>query len=153
MPVIVIGADTLIGRAVAEKLAAGSGEVRAFITDPDSATELRDLGIKVAVGDVSDSSHVSGAAHQAYSAVVIAEAGRDARERSFAKTFEAVADVWATGLKEAGVQRIIWIDPEQQPPASIEAAAAETVSISDQDNPPGQIAEEVVRLDGLARLD
>lgn len=153
MPVIVIGADTEYGRAVATVLAEGGGEVRAFVTDPGSAHGLRDLGIKVAVGDVSDASHIEGAARRAYSAVIIAEAGRDTRERSFAATFETLVNAWATGLRDAGVQRIIWIGAETHPPDPIIATAREAVAIRSSDLLPAEVAEETARLDGLASLD
>lgn len=137
---------------IAGALAEGGGEVRAFVTSPDAAQELRELGIKVAVGDVSDASHIEGAAHQAHSAVILAEAGRDDRERSFAKSFEALVDAWAEGLQKAGVRRIIWVGPEREPPSPIATAAREAVSTGDT-AVPEQAAAEVVRLDGLARLE
>jgi len=153
MPVIVIGADTDCGLAVTKALANGSGEVRAFVSNPAFAQELRDLGVKVAVGDVSDSSHVEGAARRAHSAVVIAEAGRDSRERSFAASVDSLIEAWATGLKDAGVQRIIWAGPDQLPPAPIDRAAGEAVAIDVRDHDHDAVAAEVIRLDGLARLD
>ena len=64
MPVIVIGADTSQGRAVIEGLVEPGREVRAFVSDPAIGAELRELGVKVALGDVSDDSHVQGFLHQ-----------------------------------------------------------------------------------------
>ena len=84
MPVIVIGADTTLGAEITNGLVPRDGEVRAFVTDPEAARALRDLGIKVAVGDVSDGSHVGGAALNCFCAILIADATSDDRERAFA---------------------------------------------------------------------
>ncbi len=64
MPVIVVGADTPQGRAVVEGLVEPGREVRAFVSDPIVGAELRDMGVKVALGDVSDDSHIQGFMHQ-----------------------------------------------------------------------------------------
>ncbi len=153
MPVIVIGADTEKGRAVAEALTEREGEVRAFVTDPDSVPALRAAGIKVAVGDVSDASHIEGAAHQTFSAVLMAQAALDGRERSFATSPEAVWSAWAEGLQGAGVKRLIWVGPDGGPPATIAPVGAESVSIDVRGGSDSDIAAEVVRLDDLAELD
>ena len=84
MPVIVVGADTPKGRAVIEGLVEPGREVRAFVSDPDAGAELRELGVKVALGDVSDDSHVQGACTNCFTAVLMTEAAFDGRERSFA---------------------------------------------------------------------
>jgi hypothetical protein len=110
MPVIVIGADTAIGRATIDALLPGAAELRAFVTDPAAIDLLKVRGVKVAVGDVSDGSHVGGAAMRAFCAVLVPEAATDSRERSFAGTPEAVVAAWAQGLRDAGVHRVIWID-------------------------------------------
>ncbi len=150
MPVIVIGADTEYGLAVAEALTARRGEVRAFVTDPASAPQLRELGIKVAVGDVSDASHIEGAAHRAFSAVVIAEAGLDRRERSFAASHDDLLEAWARGLQDAGVTRIIWMGADDRPPAAL--LGAECVAIDIRSQSPREAAAEAVRIDDLAEI-
>ena len=95
MPVIVIGADTPTGEAVLDALLPRDGEVRAFVTDVAYGTALKDRGVKVAIGDVSDGSHVGGAAMRAFCAIAAVEAAHDERERSFAKTPDAVVAAWA----------------------------------------------------------
>ncbi len=110
MPVIVVGADTPLGGASIDALLPGVAELRAFITDPDLIGPLRARGVKVAIGDISDGSHVGGAALNAFCAVLIAEAAHDDRERSFAPTPRAVVEAWAEGLRDAGVTRAIWVD-------------------------------------------
>ena len=62
MPVIVVGADTEPGRVVLQALLEPGREVRAFVSDEKVAEQLRALGVKVALGDVSDDSHLEGAA-------------------------------------------------------------------------------------------
>ena len=56
-------------------------EVRAFVSGASQGTELRQMGIKVAVGDVSDDSHIEAASMNCFTAIMIAEAAHDARER------------------------------------------------------------------------
>jgi len=151
MPVIIIGADTEYGPAVASALSRRHGEVRAFVTDPASAESLRGLGIKVAVGDVSDGSHIEGAAHDAYSAVLMAEAALDGRERSFAASYDGVVGAWRQGLADAGVKRLIWIGPDAIPAALatwIESAAIDTGAFT-----PDEAGSEAARLDDLAALE
>ena len=84
MPVIVVGADTEPGRVVLQALLEPGREVRAFVSDEKVAEQLRALGVKVALGDVSDDSHLEGAATNCFSAVLITQASSDGRERSFA---------------------------------------------------------------------
>jgi uncharacterized protein YbjT (DUF2867 family) len=151
MPVIIIGADTEYGPAVASALSRRQGEVRAFVTDPATAEPLRALGIKVAVGDVSDASHIEGAAHDAFSAVLMAEAALDGRERSFAASYEKVVDAWKQGLADAGVKRLIWIGPDAMP--STLATWIESASIDAGAMTPDEAGSEAARLDDLAAIE
>ena len=84
MPVIVVGADTPVGLSIVSALIEPDREVRAFVTDPDVSASLKAQGVKVALGDVSDPSHVGGACLNCFSAVLVTEAARDDRERAFA---------------------------------------------------------------------
>jgi len=153
MPVIIVGADTEAGAAIAEALRAREGEVRAFVTDPDTAQPLRALGIKVAIGDVSDASHIAGAALGAFSAVLIAEAGRDDRERSFAASYDALLRAWAEGLRDAAISRIIWVAPEEHLPEAIPAAGVPAALVDTRGVSALAVAAEVARLDDLADLE
>jgi uncharacterized protein YbjT (DUF2867 family) len=110
MPVIVLGADTTIGEAIVGALVSRGGEIRAFVTDPARAAALRAQGVKVAVGDLSDGSHVTAAAHDAFSAVLVGAAASDGRPLAFANDTTEVLEAWAEALREAGVQRAIWVD-------------------------------------------
>ena len=118
MPVIVIGADTDPGREVVAALAGRAGEVRAFVTDRQAAPNLKRLGAKVAIGDISDGSHVGAAAIGCYTAVVIASAAEDERERSFATSTAGVHAAWAEALEDARISRVIWVGGDA-PPAAI----------------------------------
>ena len=145
MPVIVVGADTEVGRAVVDGLVEPGRELRFFVTDIDAATELRRAGVKVALGDVSDDSHIQGASIDCFTAVLVAEAARDSRERSFASSEEQVLRAWAKAVAASGVTRVIWVHDGETPPVTVEEVA--TVS---PDHP--RLVEEVVALDDARSL-
>lgn len=152
MPVIIIGADTSLGASVVDALRVREGELRAFVTDPDMAEQLRSQGIKTALGDVSDASHVAGACWGAFSAVICPEAARDQRERSFLTEPDQVAAAWIQALAEAQVTRLVWLeDDEVEPPAQPPLPQVATVATGGRDR--AQIAAEVARLDETASLD
>lgn len=144
---IVVGADTPIGREVVEAFVEPNREVRAFITNPGAVEELRALGVKVALGDVSDSSHVGGACTNCFSAVLVTEAATDGRERSFAATPEEVLDAWADAVRESHVTRVIWVSERISLP---DTGITETVVIDVRSV--GDPVSEVVRLDDAAEL-
>ncbi len=153
MPVLVIGADTELGGAVVEALLPRQGEVRAFVSDVDTGLALKSRGVKVATGDVSDASHVGGAALNTFSAVLVPEAAFDGRERSFAATPDAVFAGWAEGLAEAGVRRAIWIEDERAPGgAAAFAAVPEVAVVPSADRSLAEVVADVARLDELAEL-
>lgn len=140
MPVIVVGADTPDGMKLVEALADPAREVRAFVSDPDTVTPLRRLSVKVALGDVSDDGHVGAAATATFSAVLIAAAASDGRERSFASRPEEVMAGWAKAVTEARVKRAIWVFDGIPPPTP----AAEVATVDP--NTPDWV-QRVVALD------
>jgi nucleoside-diphosphate-sugar epimerase len=109
MPVIVVGADTTQGLELLEALHQPGREIRAFVTDEVVAHMLREKGFKVALGDVSDDSHVEAAAMNCFSAVLITAAAHDDRERAFLDTPEKVLTGWARAVSAARVRRVIWL--------------------------------------------
>lgn len=109
MPVIVIGADTPLGRDVVDAVFKPDREVRAFVSDADEGILLKDRGLKVAVGDVSDGSHIEGAATRCFSAVLVVQAATDERERAFTNDLAATMEAWGQALHNAGVRRSIWV--------------------------------------------
>jgi uncharacterized protein YbjT (DUF2867 family) len=148
MPVIVIGADTAHGPAVVEALLPRKGEVRVFVTDEAAARDFRARGAKVAIGDVSDGSHVGGAALNAFCAVLLANAAEDERIRSFATNPQMVMDGWAEGLSDANVHRVIFVPGEHvdRASAALAASAPEFVAVGYTTD----IATRVAELDDAA---
>lgn len=124
MPVIVVGADTGPGRAILDRLDHPEREIRAFVTSENAASELKERGVKVALGDVSDESHVEGAALRCFSAVLVTEAAEDDRERSFAATGAEVMAGWARAVERSNVRRVIWVTSSDPPEVSVGEVAA-----------------------------
>lgn len=122
MPVIVVGADTEAGAGILDALHDPKREIRAFVSDVGAAERLRSRGYKVALGDVSDQSHIEGASTRCFSAVLIGEAARDGRERSFAKSYESVLNGWASAVESASVTRVIWVIDHEPPQTATEVA-------------------------------
>lgn len=143
MPVIVVGADTPTGRAIVEALIQPDREVRAFVSDTAAAEELKRMGVKVALGDVSDPSHVGSACTSCFSAVLVTEAATDDRERSFARTADAVLDGWVEAVSDARVTRVIWVGEG----ARRVGAESTSVPLSQPDIP-----STVVALDDAAKI-
>ena len=63
----------------------------------------------MALGDVSDFSHVEAAALNCFCAVLVVDAATDTRERSFANQAYEIVEGWAGAVRNAGLQRIIWV--------------------------------------------
>ena len=118
-------------------------EIRVFVSDADEGLRLRERGVKVALGDVSDDSHLEAAATQCFSAVLITEAARDDRERSFARDEAAVLKAWASAV--AGVQRVIWVH-DGEPPSTVVSEVA-VVPPHDPD-----VVNKVVSLDNAREI-
>jgi uncharacterized protein YbjT (DUF2867 family) len=154
VPVIVVGADTPLGRPIVAALLRRDGEVRAFVTDPVAAEDLRAQGVKVALGDVSDASHVGGAAINAFCAVAVLECVVDARARAFAATGDAAVAAWGAALAEAGVSRVIVVPDGggSIDPSPLRTAVREYALVATAQRSPAEIAAEVAELDELADL-
>lgn len=145
MPVIVVGADTKTGASIIEGFIGPGREVRAFVTDPETASRLKGRGVKVALGDVSDDGHVQWAALNVFTAVLVAEAARDNRERSFAATEDQVLAGWASAMRGSRVSRVIWVHDGPVP----EVSGAE-VAVVPPDHP--RLVDEVRSLDDARTL-
>ena len=146
MPILVVGADHPIGRAIVEKLVNPEREVRAFVSDTSIGAELKGLGAKVAVGDLSDESHVAAAATNCFSIAFVAPAIDDSRELALLAVPE-VPVAWARAARDAGITRVIWVGdriPAFEVPEVVEVDAKALV--------PREIASEVARLDDLQKL-
>ena len=140
VPVIVIGADTPAGMAILEGLAHPDREIRVFVSDEAVSAQLKKRGFKVALGDVSDDSHVETASTKCFSAILIAEAALDDRERAFASTADEVLRGWAKAVVNSEVTRVIWVSDADHP----STPAKEVVRV-DRDDP--ELVEKVVALD------
>lgn len=145
MPVMVVGADTEPGQRIIHRFLDNEREVRAFVSDPDVADELRRRGAKVALGDVSDDSHLAGACLNCFSVVLVGDAATDGRERSFASRPDGVLAAWARAVESAAVTRVIWVGDVDTP----EVAIAEVASVR-PDEP--DLAEAVFGLDAQRRI-
>jgi nucleoside-diphosphate-sugar epimerase len=154
MPVLVVGADTPVGEAIVEALLRREGEVRAFVSDASFGESLRERRVKVAVGDLSDDSHIEGAGMQAFCAVLVTGSVRDGRELAFASSPELVYVGWTSALRACGIRRAIWVldaelgDPD---PAWAEATP-EHAFLHEKGRSRADIAREVARLDDAARI-
>lgn len=149
MPVIVVGADTPMGETIMDALLPRDGEVRAFVTSERVAADLKARGVKVAIGDVSDGSHVGGAALNAFCAVLVEAAAADSRERSFAADADEVAAAWIEGLNDAAVTRAIFVgsDPPDAARLKAEFAVVDPAGLS-----PTEVAARVAELEDAAEL-
>lgn len=143
MPVIVVGADTPTGARIVDALLDPAREVRVFVSDPDEGLRLRERGAKVALGDISDDSHIAAASTQCFSAILVTEAARDERERSFARNEPEVLNAWANAV--AGVRRVIWVHTGEPPPTK-----TPEVAVVGEDDP--DVVERVVSLDNAAKI-
>lgn len=148
MPVMIVGADTEVGRRIVDALVEPDREVRAFVSDAASAADLKEIGVKVALGDVSDASHVGAACTNCFSVVLVQDAARDGRERAFARDPAAVLRGWAEAVDGARVRRVIWV-LDAEPPATRRVPETATVARS---RPDDEIAVLVHDLDEAAEL-
>lgn len=145
MPLIVVGADTTPGEAIIARLEGLEREIRVFVTDEMKSLDLRERGFKVATGDVSDESHVEAASLRCFSAVLIAEAAKDDRERTFASTPDDVLRGWARAVASSRVSRVIWVTDDDPPETKVgEVARVEPTE-------PG-FATKVIELDDASSL-
>jgi len=140
MPVIVVGADTASGETILSGLAEPNREIRVFVTDEAFATRMKKSGFKVAIGDVSDESHIEGAAASCFTAILVSEAATDERERAFIDEPLEVLAAWSRASSAAGVTRVIWVMDGTPPETTTREVA--TVRPSD----PGFVSR-IVELD------
>jgi len=146
MPVIVVGADTEPGKLILDRLNHPEREIRAFVTSEATAIQLKDEGVKVALGDVSDESHIEGAALRCFSAVLVAEAAADNRERSFADSPQDVMRGWARAVARSKVKRVIWVTSDDPP----ETAITEVARVDPADP---ELVEKVAALDDAQTIN
>ncbi len=108
MPVLVMGAETALGREAVARLLLGGGEVRVYLDAERSGDHdvqaFRDLGCKVALGALDDEAHVETALAQVHTVVHLAiEPLRMPRDQ-----LDALATVTSAALG-AHCRRLIWV--------------------------------------------
>lgn len=150
MPAIVIGADTPVGREIVSMMLDRGGEVRAFVSRREAGDDLKRAGAKVAVGDLSDGSHIAAAAYQAFTAVLIEPALFDGRDLAFAGPASAPS-LWVAALREAGVRRAIWID--HRPAVDVTDSAPEIQQVVAAGRNHREVAGHVADLNDLRHLE
>lgn len=146
MPVLVIGADHPLGETIAAHLVAPEREVRAFVSSVEVVPRLRQMGVKVAVGDLSDEGHIEAACANCFTAVMVEPALSDGRELAFA-TAERAAQGWAAAASEARITRVIWVG--DNPPLF---ATPQSAVVSLNGRTSAEVADEVAYLDDVAVL-
>ncbi len=153
MPVLIVGADTPIGAAVVKALANREGELRCFVSDLSAAASLKAKSVKVAIGDISDGSHVGAAGLNCFSMIFITAAATDDRERAFAVTSQDVFDQWQEAITMAGAQRIIWVENPSSVGSGAKIIAREIAVVPSDEKTDHAVAERVVALDDAADLN
>ncbi|MEX1208272.1 MAG: NAD(P)H-binding protein [Acidimicrobiia bacterium] len=147
MPVIVVGADSPLGAAIVDTLRGRPGELRAFVGTAAAGEPLRAAGFKVAVGDISDSTHVEGAVFGCYTAVLVAEAAADGRELAFAVGPDSVIDGWLAAVTASAVPRVILVGAIRPARAGVEWA-----TVDPSGRTAAEVAAEVAHLDNTRAI-
>lgn len=153
MPVLVVGADHPVGRAIIGAFASRDGEVRAFISDAAEVEALKSQRVKVAIGDLSDGTHVGGAAINCFSLVFVTMTAHDERERAFAEQPAELFAQWQVAIDMSRVQRVIWVEDDQSRGSGHQVSAPEVAVVSAAGISPEATAALVADLDDLATLD
>ncbi len=149
---IVIGADHPTGAAILGRLRDRGGEVRAFVSDEPTGDRLRRSTVKVAIGDLSDASHIEGAAMNCFCAVLVTEAAGDGRELAFATSASSVYDGWRRALGASRVTRTIWVHPESAVPGDEPDRTPEVATVVTTGRAEDEIADEVAELEDRPAL-
>ena len=153
MPVIVVGADTEIGGAIAAALVDIAAELRVFVTDPHAGESLRAMGAKVAVGDLSDAVSVGDASYRTFCAILLSEAATDARERSFAADPQKVVAAWTTALLQAGTHRAIWVgDTAIADLSALRSTIPEFAVVATESRPARDVVADALVLEGTGEF-
>lgn len=145
MPLLVVGADHPLGAAIVSRTVHPEREVRAYVSDPESAANLKAQGAKVAVGDLSDEGHIAAAATRCFSIAFVIAALDDGRELAFADRDASLA-AWARAAEQSGVTRVIWVGEE--PPTT----GVDEVALVGGSGDPIRIADQVAEIDDRATL-
>ena len=108
MPVVVIGASGQVGRALVPRLVERGPEVRAVVRRRDAAEDLRGLGAKVAVDDLSDPEGLGMLFHDAHTVCHLA-GGLDAPEDRVEEANLGTVRRTLEGAARAGIRRFLFL--------------------------------------------
>jgi uncharacterized protein YbjT (DUF2867 family) len=129
MPVLVTGASGFIGRHAVAAFARTSPQVRAYVRRPESAEDLRKLGAKVAVGDITDVEQLSAVMSGAHTVCHLLPRTDETAEVRYLEAVVAAA-------AKAGVRRVLFVarlidaDPEGEISERIQSWAEEPLVTS-----------------------
>lgn len=132
-----------------DRLADRNGEIRAFVSDHVFGLTLKERGVKVAIGDVSDPSHIGGASLGCFSAILIPDAAFDDRMRSFSTGPAETIESWAEAMIDAKVNRVIWVEDDSARPHRrfFDGIDAQFMTIDRTGASLDEVAESVVAAD------
>lgn len=109
MPVVVIGADTPVGRALVPLLRRRGSEVRATIREAEKADPLRALGAKVATDPASDADTLRAILDEAHTVCLLSAdlfpPGEESYEETIVERTRSVLGV----ARKAGVTRVLLV--------------------------------------------
>ena len=102
MPVVVTGASGFIGRHAVAAFARTSPQVRAYVRRPETVEDLRRLGAKVAVGEITDVDQLSAVMSGAHTVCHLLPTTDDEGEVRYLEPVVAAAEA-------AGVGRVVFV--------------------------------------------
>ncbi|HEX9775413.1 MAG TPA: NAD(P)H-binding protein [Actinomycetota bacterium] len=128
MPVLITGATGVVGRALAARLLAEGGQVRAYLRRDDAA--LRAAGAHVALGETCAVERLESAATQVHTLVHLVGGAWPPPGSSYDLLNRESAECAAIAARAAGVRRIIMLstpgaDPDSPNPFLASRGAAE----------------------------
>lgn len=109
MTILVTGATGKVGSRLAKRLAQRGDRVRALVRDAARASDLRDAGVELAVGDLLDPSSLAAAARDIDAVVHCAAFFRGATAEQAHAVNDQGTQHLAHATREAGVKRFVFI--------------------------------------------
>jgi NADH dehydrogenase len=141
MPVVVTGASGLVGRHAVKAFLTVSPQVRAYVRRPEAAEELRKLGAKVAVGDITDVDQLSTVMSGAHTVCHLVGGLEQKDVEAYLQSNLGSANAVVEAARGAGIARILFLS---YPGASPEASNAYLRAKG--------LAEDSVRASGLQHV-
>jgi NADH dehydrogenase len=117
VPVVVIGASGVVGKALIPRLVEAGSEVRAVVSRQEPADELRRLGAKVAVGDTESPDLLAAVLRDAHTLCQVI-GGLFLHEDQYSPAITATTQAAVEAAREAGLTRLILLSYPGADPAS-----------------------------------